>query len=88
MTPRELKHFRAKQMKRARQHLGLSQSELASELGLADSQAVRRWEKGQRSISGPVLVAIEFMLGLREPMSRTMDEPNFLRFDLGFPDDD
>lgn len=51
-------------MKAARLSLGMSQRQLAETLrmGLDGGRAVRRWESGDRPISGPASVAIEAML--------------------------
>lgn len=56
MTPRELRL--------AREVLGLSQVEMADRLGL-DSVTVSRWERGVQSISQPAMVrlALERLLG-------------------------
>jgi transcriptional regulator with XRE-family HTH domain len=56
MTPDELKS--------ARYQLGMTQRQLAEalELGKDGSRAVRRWEKNERPISGPVAVAVRLML--------------------------
>ena len=45
MTPKQLKAIRAK--------LGLSQAQLADKLGV-HPRTMRRWELGEREISGPV----------------------------------
>lgn len=50
------------QFKKARQTLNLSQSEMAEALKLSDSRSVRRLELGEREISGPIQVAIAYML--------------------------
>lgn len=56
MTPTEVRA--------ARHMLGMTQDELAKALrmGMDGKRAVRRWESGDRHISGPASVAIEFML--------------------------
>jgi len=56
MTPDEVRA--------ARHMLGMTQDELAKALrmGLDGKRAVRRWEAGDRHISGPASVAIGFML--------------------------
>lgn len=56
MTPDELKQ--------ARRKLGLSTQKLAYALKMGDhgGRTVRRWERGDSAIPGPVAVAIEFML--------------------------
>jgi DNA-binding transcriptional regulator YiaG len=40
--------------KAIRKEAGLTQSGLAALLGISDSRAIRRWEAGDRPISGPV----------------------------------
>ena len=52
------------ELKAARRRLGLSQAALAHALRLGGDggRTVRRWERGDRSIPGPVEVAVEFML--------------------------
>jgi transcriptional regulator with XRE-family HTH domain len=52
------------ELKAARLRLGMTQTELAValKLGADGDRAVRRWEKGDRPISGPVEVAVIFML--------------------------
>ena len=56
MTPEALRAARAQ--------LGLSAAGLAQalRLGKGGDRTVRRWEAGERSIPGPVEVAIEMML--------------------------
>lgn len=61
MTPNELKA--------ARQQLGFkSQSAFARALGLQGNgdRTIRRWEKGQIPIPGPVQLAIQLMLEKHE----------------------
>jgi DNA-binding transcriptional regulator YiaG len=53
MTPETFKAIRAKS--------GLTQSRLASALRISDDRAVRRWEQGDRSISGPVSILMEML---------------------------
>lgn len=52
------------EVRAARHMLGMTQDQLAKALrmGLDGKRAVRRWEAGDRCISGPASVAIEFML--------------------------
>ena len=50
------------QFKGARERLGLSQTEMAKALRLKDARAVRYYEAGEREISGPIQVAIAYML--------------------------
>ena len=62
MTPAEVRA--------ARQSLGLTQDQLAAWLmmGADGKRAVRRWEAGDRDISGPAWVAIQaFLAGYRPP---------------------
>lgn len=56
MTPNEVRA--------SRRALGMTQDQLAQALRMGGDgkRAVRRWEAGDRSISGPASVAIEFML--------------------------
>lgn len=53
MTPAELKE--------ARRKLGLSTNKLGEAMGV-DARTIRRWEAGDRSIPGPVQVAVAYML--------------------------
>lgn len=52
------------EVRAARYALGMTQDQLAKALRMGGDgkRAVRRWEAGDRSISGPASVAIEFML--------------------------
>ena len=52
------------EVRAARYLLGMTQDQLAKALRMGGDgkRAVRRWEAGDRSISGPASVAIEFML--------------------------
>ena len=54
MTPKE---FRA-----IRRTLRLSQNDLARKLGVSDGRTVRRWESGERKISGPIEILIYLIL--------------------------
>lgn len=54
MTPFELKQ--------ARRALGLSAERFARVVGVESGRTVRRWEKGERDIPGPVLILLAFML--------------------------
>jgi transcriptional regulator with XRE-family HTH domain len=65
MTPDELKS--------ARYQLGMTQAQLAKalELGNDGARAVRRWEKNERPISGPVAVAVRLMLEKLERQRKT-----------------
>jgi DNA-binding transcriptional regulator YiaG len=53
------------QLKAARQRLGYTQRQMASELRLGENGArtVRRWELAEREIPGPVEALIETWLG-------------------------
>lgn len=53
------------QLKAARKALRMSQADLARELRLGENgeRTVRRWERGERDIPGPVTVLIETWLG-------------------------
>lgn len=53
MTPAELLAIRSR--------YGLSQSEMARILRVSDLRTVRRWEKGERAISGPASIVLELM---------------------------
>jgi DNA-binding transcriptional regulator YiaG len=52
------------EVRQSRQTLGMSLHELATALrmGTDGKRAVRRWEDGDRQISGPAAVAIEALL--------------------------
>ena len=52
------------EVRAARYLLGMTQDQLAKALRMGGDgkRAVRRWESGDRHISGPASVAIEFML--------------------------
>jgi DNA-binding transcriptional regulator YiaG len=62
--PLERQTMQPNDIKAARLSLGMSQRQLAETLrmGLDGGRAVRRWESGDRPISGPASVAIEAML--------------------------
>ncbi len=53
MTPAEFKSIR--------QRAGLTQSRLAALLRISDGRAVRRWEAGDRQVSGPVSILMEML---------------------------
>jgi len=53
MTPEELRRIRSE--------AGLSLDGLAKVLRIADLSTVHRWEKGQRSISGPASILLEML---------------------------
>ena len=39
----------------------LTQSDLATILRIADSRTIRRWESGERPVSGPASIVLEMM---------------------------
>jgi DNA-binding transcriptional regulator YiaG len=47
--------------KAIRKQAGLTQSGLAALLRISDSRAIRRWETGEREISGPVSLLMEMI---------------------------
>ena len=47
--------------KSIRNRAGLTQSGLAALLRISDSRAIRRWETGEREISGPVALLMEML---------------------------
>ena len=53
MTPAELRRIRTK--------AGLSLNGLAKVLRIADLSTIHRWEKGERSISGPSSILLEML---------------------------
>lgn len=50
--------------KAIRQRLGLTQSELATRLRISDVRTIRRYETGERPVSGPVSVLMEIWEGI------------------------
>lgn len=46
---------------RIRKKLGMTQTQLAAVLRIEDIRTIRRWEKGQRAISGPVSFLMELL---------------------------
>jgi len=50
------------QFKAVRKALGLSQQEMAEALRLNSGRAVRAYEGGEREISGPIQVAVAYMI--------------------------
>ena len=54
MTPNEFKKSRKK--------LGLSQAELATMLGISGDRTIRKWEEGERTLPGPVIVLMGLIL--------------------------
>ncbi len=53
MTPAEFK--------RIRESAGLTQTELGERIRVSDRRTIRRWEKGEREISGPVSLLMELL---------------------------
>jgi len=49
------------QFKAIRERAGLTQTGLAAFLRIEDIRSVRRWEKGDRAISGPVAYLMELL---------------------------
>jgi DNA-binding transcriptional regulator YiaG len=47
--------------KAIRQRAGLTQSSLAALLRIGDLRTIRRWEVGEREISGPVTLLMEML---------------------------
>lgn len=47
--------------KAIRQRAGLTQSGLAGILRINDLRTIRKWEKGEREISGPVSLLMELL---------------------------
>ena len=64
MTTQELRAMNPNEVRDARRALGLTQHELAVllRMGGDGKRSVRRWEAGDRDISGPASVAIEALL--------------------------
>ena len=54
MTPEQFRDARIK--------LGLSQNEIAADMGIHDGRTVRRWEHGQRDIPGSVEIVLAYWL--------------------------
>lgn len=59
LTPEQVKHLRLQ--------LGLSIAQLADRLRMTDIRTVRRWETGERPISGPASIALWYMAHGRHP---------------------
>jgi DNA-binding transcriptional regulator YiaG len=53
MTPTEFKSIRLR--------AGLTQSQLAARLRVSDLRTIRRYELGEREISGPVSILMELL---------------------------
>lgn len=49
------------EFKAIRERYGLTQTELARVLRISDIRTIRRWEQGERAISGPVQIIMELM---------------------------
>jgi DNA-binding transcriptional regulator YiaG len=47
--------------KSIRQRAGLTQSGLAVRLRISDHRTIRKWEKGEREVSGPVSLLMEML---------------------------
>jgi DNA-binding transcriptional regulator YiaG len=47
--------------KAIRQRAGLTQSGLAARLRINDVRTIRKWEAGERAISGPVSILMELL---------------------------
>lgn len=54
MTPVTFKRIRT-------ERLGMTQTQLAAVLRIDDIRTIRRWEKGDRAISGPVTYLMELL---------------------------
>jgi len=54
MTPNTFKRIRT-------ERLGMTQTQLAAVLRIDDIRTIRRWEKGEREISGPVSYLMELL---------------------------
>ena len=54
------------EFKDARISLGLSQSKMASALGLKTSRAIRQFESGEREVSGPVAKLVDMLLAQKQ----------------------
>jgi DNA-binding transcriptional regulator YiaG len=53
MTPATFQRIRAK--------LRMTQTQLAAVLRIEDIRTIRRWERGERAISGPVSLLMELL---------------------------
>ena len=54
-------HLTPHQFKAIRERAGLTQSGLAALLRCSDQRTIRHWEKGTRTISGPVSILMELL---------------------------
>ncbi len=52
-----------KQFREMRESLGLSQEQLAKQLGVSSGRTVRRWELGERKISATTARLLKLLLG-------------------------
>jgi DNA-binding transcriptional regulator YiaG len=68
VTPTELKAIR--------QRYGLTQGQLAAILRIEDQRTVRRWEAGDRAISGPATILLELMHTGELPSRYWNPQPN------------
>jgi DNA-binding transcriptional regulator YiaG len=57
MTPATFQRIRA--------NLSMTQTQLAAVLRIEDIRTIRRWEKGERAISGPVSLLMELLDDVR-----------------------
>jgi DNA-binding transcriptional regulator YiaG len=49
------------EVKAIRERAGLSQARLATALRIEDVRSVRRWELGERAVSGPASILLEML---------------------------
>lgn len=49
------------EFKSIRQRAGLTQSGLAAVLRISDLRTIRKWEAGERAVSGPVSLLMEML---------------------------
>ena len=75
MTTQEFRAMSPNEVRDARRALGLTQHELAVllRMGGDGKRSVRRWEAGDREISGPASVAIEALLTGWRPSKLAVD---------------
>lgn len=59
---------------RIRRAAGLTQSQLAERLRISDKRTIRRWETGERPISGPVTILMEQLA--EEPEAPVIECPH------------
>lgn len=60
----------------ARKALGMTQTEFAAALGLAEYNSIRRYETEKRSISGPLARLVWFLMKYGVPESFRKEAPN------------